>query len=174
MRPRRGYDKATEPDLKILREVHWEEVGSRYTCEHQGGNLSDFLDSLRRAGEKYAHNWVEVLISRKEALSVRLPAHDHRPSPMLEAGLSVCSAAETLSEPVLGNEAAACLDRIRSHRTCDFSSTMIFLEFCDDSLQHLDGLHRLLAYAIYGLTQEISAFVCGLPPSTVNSAFHNT
>jgi hypothetical protein len=147
--------------LKILREVHWQEVRSRYTCEHQGGSLSDFLDSLWRTGEKYADTWAEVLISRDEALTVRLPAHDHSPSPMLEAGLSVYSAAEILSEPVLGNEAGECFDRIRSHRNRDFSRTLIFLEFCDESLQHLDGLHRLLAYAIYGLTQEIPAYVCG-------------
>ncbi len=154
---------ATEPDLKILREVDWPEVRSRYTCEHRGGSLSDFLDHLERSGEKYAHNWAEVLISREEALGVRLPPHDHRPSPKLEVGLLVCCAAEIFTEPVLGNETAECLDRIRSHRNRDFSRTLIFLEFCDDSLRHLDGLHRLLAYAIYGLTQEIPAFVCGLP-----------
>jgi hypothetical protein len=156
-------------------KVDTQQVVDRYKLEHRGPEgREESIRCLEKLSKEHEGNWVKVLISRKDTLGVRLPEHKHDASVNLcENGIPVSVAAKRFKQAVLSNEPAECLDRIRSQEKRDFSRTCLFLQFQDNTLRHVDGLHRLLAYAIYGHTVQIPAFVVGLQHGQTASSARN-
>jgi hypothetical protein len=60
------------------------------------------------------------------------------------------------------NQLSECWERISAWKERNFSQTHICLESEDGILKHVDGVHRLLAYALFERDQEVPAFVAGL------------
>jgi hypothetical protein len=103
-------------------------------------------DYLTAANNEFGGRWTLVTLSREDILNVMLPKHTHpRTNPQLlipEPWLAVSDAAARIRERT--QETGECWDNINSHKNRDFSQTHI-LKWQDSLLQHLDGLHRLLA-----------------------------
>ena len=93
-----------------------------------------------------------------------LPKHRHpstNPNVLIsEPWLAVSSAGARVRERT--GETGECWDNIHSHKDRDFSQIHIFLKWQDGVLKHLDGLHRLLAYAVFDKADEVHAYVAGL------------
>jgi hypothetical protein len=52
----------------------------------------------------------------------------------------------------------------------DFSQVHIFLQYHKGGYMNLDGLHRLLAWAVFEKTEEIPAYVLGWPEMNSDTA----
>jgi hypothetical protein len=116
---------------------------------------------LTAANTRCQGRWTLVLVSGTDIASVMLPLHRHPIEVIPESGLSVFSAVQRLQQ-VPKDQMPKCWDNISSHKERDFSQTHICLESENGILKHVDGVHRLLAYVLFGKGQEVPAYVAGL------------
>jgi hypothetical protein len=149
--------------MEILEQtVAFNEVLGRFECENRESKSFGWArGELVKANGETGINWTLVLLSREDILSIMLPHHCHPPQITLipKMGLDVAAAAVIIPDST--REIGECWDNIHSHKGRDFSQTCVFLRFGDSRLWHIDGLHRLLAWAIFEKTEEINAYVVG-------------
>jgi len=97
-----------------------------------------------------------------------LPDHRHpaeNPDALIpKPGLIVQAAAARVQEVTL--EMGLCWDNINSHKGRDFSQVHIFLQYENGGLLNLDGLHRLLAWAVFEKNVKIAAYIIGMSSPT--------
>jgi hypothetical protein len=148
--------------MEILKkDIELSEALSCFERENQGSASFGYaVELLTRKSNESGGRWTLVLLSREEILNIKLPRHLHRrvliPRPML-----VSTVAERVRK--LTREAGICWENIYSHKNRDFSQVHIFLQYHKGGFMNLDGLHRLLAWAVFEKTEEISAYVLGWP-----------
>jgi hypothetical protein len=107
-----------------------------------------------------------VLLSKDDILAIMLPEHRHpanNPNVIIvpKEGMAVSAAAGRVKD--ITREAGPCWENIRSHKDRDFSQVHVFLQHQDHGFMNLDGLHRLLAWAVFEKTEALHAYVIGLP-----------
>jgi len=153
--------------MEILKkDVELNEVLSCYERENQGSASFEYAKGLLAHADRDAGGgWTLVLFSRAEILDIMLPDHRHPrenqnvliPKP----GMTVSTAAARVKD--ITQEKGLCWENIHSHKDRDFSQVHIFLQYQNGVFMNLDGLHRLLAWAVFEKREEIGAYVAGFP-----------
>jgi hypothetical protein len=136
---------------------------------------TDYALRLLESANRQFGEWFSVVLSREDSLNVMLPHHVHKGLNLIpESGLLV---SEVLTKVELAPPSHECPQWIE--KLSQGPSSTIFLSAAplshgDNSdyrelvrrsykgLTHLDGLHRLIAYAKSG-RPEIAAYVAGKP-----------
>lgn len=154
-----GMRPATLAEVFALSHVDdWPRPSARWTKQ-----------MLQRAHEQCNGRWYEIGISLGAALRVILPKHAGEPCHgdtrelLPEGGLDLATAAAGIAawDEAARAESRECWDRIRSAGTCPLSSVVLSTAPLADhpdyamlppgpALFHLDGLHRLLGWALSG------------------------
>jgi hypothetical protein len=151
--------------MKILEKtVAFDEVLGQFEGENRESKSFTWAkDELLKLNAKAGITWTLVLLSHEDILDIMLPHHRHPPQITLipAHGLDIAAAAVKIKNST--RETGECWDNIYSHKDRDFFQTRVFLEFRDGRFWHIDGLHRLLAWVIFEKTDEIHAYVAGLP-----------
>jgi hypothetical protein len=106
-----------------------------------------------------------VLLSSADIANVMLPSHNHPIEVIPAPGLTVCEAAQKLKHLPKG-QIPDCWERILGIKERDFSQMHIALEVENRILKHVDGVHRLLAFALFEKDQEVLAYVAGVMPAS--------
>jgi Family of unknown function (DUF6309) len=151
--------------MKILKKnVELDEVLSCYDRENQGA--ASFVwarNYLSQKSRERGGKWVLAVLDKAEIRDVMLPDHRHpRENPNLlipKPGMTVSAGAARVKD--VTQETGPCWDNIHSHKERDFSQVHIFLRYQNGGFMNLDGLHRLLAWAVFEKTEEIPAYVVG-------------
>ena len=147
--------------MTILKKgVSIDEVIHCFESENRGSlSFSYTARLLREAGANSGDDWCLVRLSQADILNISLPHHRHPPDVTVipEPGMEVAAAADCVIE--ITRRIGPCWENIQSHKNRDFSKTHLFLKFENGVLSHLDGLHRLLAWAIFDKDQELDAYV---------------
>jgi Family of unknown function (DUF6309) len=150
--------------MRIVKEgVSFEqEILACYERENSGWpGFAVGLDYLRAANTRCRGRWSFVLLSATDIASVKLPLHNHPIEVIPQSGLSVSAAVERLRQ-LPKHQMPECWERISAQKKRDFSQMHICLESESGILKHVDGVHRLLAYALFEKDQEVPAFLAGL------------
>jgi hypothetical protein len=158
--------KTLKKDLQI------EEVLECYDRENQGSATNRESASFRWARGYLAQKsleaggkWTLVLLSKEEIPKIMLPDHRHpRENPQIlipNKGMTLSEAAARV--PEITQRTGECWENIESHEDRDFSQVHIFLQHQNGGFMNLDGLHRLLAWAIFGKEESITAYVLDWP-----------
>jgi hypothetical protein len=148
--------------MRVLKDkVSFEEVLICFAGENQGSKSLSYANEYLMAANDEFGAWTLVGLSRADILNIMLPKHTHgNPSPLIpESWLAVSAVSARVKE--LTRETGECWDNIQSHKNRDFSQTHIFLKWQDRVLKHVDGLHRLVAYAMFDKKDEVLAYVAG-------------
>jgi Family of unknown function (DUF6309) len=151
--------------MNVLKEsVAFEEILSCFARENRGSKSFKYTEDLLK--KAIGDSWSLVRLSRPDILKIKLPHHRHPPEITLipNQGMVLAEAAETVRE--LTRETGPCWDNILFHKGRDLSQTHIFLKVQGSGLEDLDGLHRLLAWAIFDMANEIPAYVAGWQEGT--------
>jgi hypothetical protein len=154
--------------MKILNQnVPLDEVLGCYDRENQGS--ASFVWARGYLAEKSREcggNWTLVLLSTDEVSNIMLPNHRHpaeNPNALIpKPGLTMQAAVARVKG--VTREMGSCWDNINSHKDRDFSEVHIFLQYENEGLLNLDGLHRLLAWGVFEKKTEIAAYVIGMSP----------
>lgn len=154
--------------MEILKQnVQLDEVLECHDRENQGS--ASFVWARGYLAEKsrvYGGNWNLVQLSTNDISKIMLPDHRHpaeNPDALIpKPGLIVQAAAARVKG--VTREAGLCWDNINSHKERDFSQVHIFLQYENGGLLNLDGLHRLLGWAVFEKKAEIAAYVIGMSP----------
>jgi hypothetical protein len=163
--------------MKILnKDVDLDEVLSCYDRENQGSASFVWAKGLlTQKSQESGDRWTLVLLSKEDILNVLLPDHRHpRENPNVlipKPGMTVSAAAARVKD--ITQETGLCWENIHSHKDRDFSQLHIFLQYQNGVFLNLDGLHRLLAWAVFEKKKEIRAYVLGWPqmePQIVTSS----
>jgi hypothetical protein len=141
-----------------------EEIMPTYELENSEATLEAF-----RVGQTYLTNangrcqgrWSLALISKEDIANVMLPSHNHPIEVIPQSGLSVSAAVQKLRQ-LPKDQMPECWERISSHKNRDYSQTHVCLASENGALAHVDGVHRLLAYVLFGKDQEVPAYVAGM------------
>jgi hypothetical protein len=153
--------------MRILKkEVQLAEALDCYDCENQGSASFDWARGyLAQKSHESGSNWTLVLLSKDEIPDIILPDHRHpRENPNVlipNPGLRVSAAAARVND--VTQRTGECWENIRFHKERDFGAAHVFLQNRPEGLLNLDGLHRLLAWAVFEKTDDIQAYVLGLP-----------
>jgi hypothetical protein len=151
--------------MKVLKnDVQLAEVLSCYKLENLGSESFQYaVDLLTQKSHESGNRWTLLLLSKEDVLAIMLPDHRHPKNPAVVVipppGMAVASAAGRVRG--VTQEAGPCWENIRSHQDRDFSKAHIFLRYQAGRFMNLDGLHRLLAWAVFERTEEIPAYVVG-------------
>lgn len=145
--------KAARYDQEILQDYEAEH------CGYPGYNIG--LQYLHEANTRCKAKWSLVVISATEIANILLPPHNHPIEVIPPSGLSVLAAVRRLKE-LSKQQMPECWERISKIGQRDFSLMRVALQFEKGALKHVDGVHRLLAYGLFGGDQELSAYVAGL------------
>lgn len=149
--------------------------------EFNGNSIAKLL--INKADEKFAGEWQMVSLSSFEVLNIFLPHHEHKGSMKLipPEGMRVKDVISHWSEinEQYKNTNSSCHEKIVNLQQKPLSTIYLSakpLDVFEDyqkmsntegSLVHLDGLHRLVAWAIAGrfndpgLEDALTAFVAG-------------
>lgn len=152
--------------MRILDEnVHLKAVIDCYERENQGSPSFDYGKGLlARVSYEMGGSWTRVRLSENEIRNVMLPDHRHpaeNPNVLIpKPGLTVSAAAARVKE--VTQETGLCWRNINSHKDRDFSQLHIFLQRGNGVFANLDGLHRLLAWAIFEKKDDIHAYIVSL------------
>nr|WP_017578605.1 DUF6309 family protein [Nocardiopsis valliformis] len=132
------------------------------------------------AVEQYGEPWHRVRLSRKEVLSVVLPWHRGERGELELVPPTGATVQETLTKlSDWGDEYPTanplCWEKLHRNSTADISPLILSAGALDhphyaemrerDSLTHLDGLHRMLAWGLWGRLprfRRLDAYVVGL------------
>ena len=151
--------------MKVLKnDVELADILSCYKLENQGSESFQYaLDLLAQKSHESGDRWTLVLLAKEDVLAIILPHHRHPKNPAVVVippqGMAVAAAAERVR--YVTQEAGPCWENIRSHKDRDFSKVHIFLQYQNGGFMNLDGLHRLLAWALFERTEEIPTYVVG-------------
>jgi hypothetical protein len=145
--------------MRELEEVKFEEVLA--CCQRENAESKTLPWTVSQLNSNGAGRWKLVMLSREDILKIVLPQH-HRCGVKLipEGGLTVSAAAATVRATT--GETGECWNNIAFQKGRDFSQTHIFLKTENGGLSHLDGLHRLLAWALFDKQVELHAYVVQL------------
>jgi hypothetical protein len=177
--------------MKIIRKVEISEVLSSFDKEHQAsdGTNSWARTMIENANHKFNGEWHLAELSRREVLRVLLVWHCD-PEDGLELipkeGMSVEEVTEHLRkiEDEYRKRNSDCYEKIKKFSKNNFSTLFLSIEpikgygvqqyddlqYRKGSLVHLDGLHRLIAWALAGRLgfldylfskEKINAFIAG-------------
>jgi hypothetical protein len=151
--------------MRVLKEATFEEVLSCHDRKNLGSASFVYTaDQLRTADKEVGGRWTLATLSREDTLNIMLPTHRHpaeNPDELIpKPGLTVSVAAGRVRE--LTRETGLCWENIHFHKALDFSQNHVFLKFENGGLKHLDGLHRLLAWAVFDKKEEVLAYVAGV------------
>ncbi|MFF2042117.1 DUF6309 family protein [Kitasatospora sp. NPDC058170] len=178
--------------MRILARTDFETVLRRYRRdhpvdrEHEDNSNSDG-DAHLLAAEGLFGGWGKVLLDRADVLDTVLPWHlgEGGELELVPAtGMTVAEAVERLRGigDGYGGLNPSCGRKLR--RQADAPFTPVFLSvpaigstdyqglLRSDGLTHLDGLHRMIAWELYGRLGpgvEIEAYVAGLPGATATA-----
>jgi hypothetical protein len=151
--------------MKVLKnDVKLAEVLNCYKLENQGSESFQYaLDLLTQKSHESKDRWTLTLLAKEDVLAIILPHHRHPKNPAVVVippqGMAVAAAAERVRD--ITQEAGPCWENIRSHKDRDFSNVHVFLQYQNGGFMNLDGLHRLLAWALFERTEEIPTYVVG-------------
>jgi hypothetical protein len=175
--------------MRVESPLSFERVRETFVRENPdpGFGSTDYALRLLEAANIQFGEWYSVVLSLEDSLRVMLPHHVHKGLDLIlnlipESGLLV---SEVLPKIELAPKSHECPQRIQKLSQDPLSTIFLSatpLSQGDNSdyrelvrrgykgLTHLDGLHRLIAYAKSGRS-EIVAYVAGLP---VTDAVTNT
>lgn len=132
------------------------------------------------AVEEYGEPWHRVRLSRKDVLSVVLPWHRGEEGELELVPPTGATVQETLTKLSAWRDEyptanPLCWEKLHRHSGTDPSPLILSAGVVDhphyadlrerDSLTHLDGLHRMLAWALWGRLprfHRLEAYVVGL------------
>jgi hypothetical protein len=148
--------------MRTLEDAKFEDVLACYDRENAGSEALDCgAGYLRAADNNGAGKWILLMLSMEEALNIMLPHHRRCGVELVPvSGLTVSAAADT-AEAITG-KAGKCWGNIASSKDRDFSKMHVFVKAENNRLTHLDGLHRLLAWALFDRQIELHAYVVQL------------
>ena len=177
--------------MRILKKVNFSEVLQAFDKEHavNKGTNSWARERLGNANDYFGGEWYYIRLSRKEILSgVELIWH-HDPSSGLklipETGLTVAKAKDKFLEirQSYSRDNSDCYTKIIDFGDSAFNPIFLCtkplkgfgiaehekLLHIEGNLVHIDGLHRLVAWAVagkinwfrYSFSKKINAFVAG-------------
>ncbi len=152
--------------MKILREaVPFDEILRTYKEENRDWpGYAIGIDYLNEANARCQGKWRLVSLSNTDVSSVILPYHRHEGFEVIPPlGLSVSAAVERLKQ-LPKEQMRDCWKRISELGQRDFSQMHIALGREDGSLKHVDGVHRLLAYGLFGKNHEVLTYVADYSP----------
>ncbi|MFE7134417.1 DUF6309 family protein [Streptomyces sp. NPDC057638] len=177
--------------MRVLQTVGFEAVLSRFQREHpyDASDETNFNDdaevNLHRAQEELGGRWHRVLLEGPEIWPVVLPWHlgeDGEVELIPKTGLTVAEATERLTALGTGYARANPMCAVKLDRQTGAERLALYLstrpisgpDYADmtarGGLIHMDGLHRMLAWAQAGLLSPgtwIEAYVAGLDPAQV-------
>lgn len=184
-----GGDKST--NMKVLQKISFPEVLKAFDQEHsvKEGTNDWARKRLEDANKKFGGEWYRIKLSRREALNILLVwHHDTREGLMLisEGGSTVRDVANYWKEikDDYRKKNKSCYEKIMRFSKDAFSSVFLSvkpitgygvaeyekLKYRNGTLVHLDGLHRLIGWAIAGRfkwfryyfsKKKVGAFVAG-------------
>ncbi|MFY0534280.1 DUF6309 family protein [Nannocystis pusilla] len=172
--------------MRVVEVVQFAEVLARFRREHATGpvheaNTNALAERALGVADAMLGVWHRVRLGPAALGRVLLPWHESeggRCKLVPRTGLTVAAAAARLREAHddYPDHSPVCWRKLQRHRAADPASTAIYLstrpiDHVDyaaltpgDGLVHLDGLHRMVAWAAYGLLQggrEVEAYVAG-------------
>jgi hypothetical protein len=152
--------------MRILKDaVQFDEILQHYEKENRGWDgYAIGLEYLAAANRRCQGRWTLVVLSTTDIENVMLPCHNHEIEVIPSAGLSVSAAVQRL-EHLPKERMKDCWSRICGIKERDFTQMRIALEAENGTLKHVDGIHRLLAYALFQRDEEILAYVAGAAPA---------
>ncbi|MCK7625211.1 DUF6309 family protein [Streptomyces sp. RS10V-4] len=176
--------------MRILETVSFASVLRDFRADHplrraHEGNTNDEAEGHVRNAERLLGRWARVLLSRQDVLGVMLPWHLGEGGGrelVPPTGLTVADAAARLraQQDDYARTNPVCWAKLLHQRTAP--PTPLFLSSravtgedyaglrVKDGITHLDGLHRMLAWAAWHLLPEeerIPAYVAGPAPADV-------
>lgn len=159
-----GFD-TLETMIMLKENVHLSEVIACFEDENRGAKAFEYTKGLlAQTNHEVGGSWTLVRLTEEDIWNILLPDH-RRPAEnsvelISKRGLSVSNAAARVKS--VTQETGDCWNNIDFRGKRDLSALHIFLHRRNGVLANLDGLDRLLAWAVFAKENEIRAYIIGL------------
>lgn len=161
--------------MRLRGKVDFDEVRCTYLRANPDSNFGSttYALGLLTAANQQFREWHEVELSSSDVPTIMLPWHRHKEFELVPtSGLTVGEALLRLPQAPRGHECLRRVDQLATEPASTiYLSTAPLRGYADyrelvlrgySGLTHLDGLHRLLAWARSGRDQ-FAAYVAGTP-----------